>query len=620
MMMLEDIDKDAVDFKPNYDETVDEPLTLPSKFPYLLCGNNSGIAVGMSSDLVSHNFTEVSEGIKYYLDHKDCSIEDLMQFIKGPDFPTRGKIINGEELVNIYKTGQGSVKVVAHYDIEKKGNKTLLIFHDIPYGTDITTGVIAPLKKLVIEDGYEAFEDIYAECVDSDKQYYDITVTLGKGADVAKCLEILFQKTRLQSTIKINQSVIVNKEPKLLNLKQLIQYWVNYRSGIIKRIALTDYAKTNHKLTVTIGLQKCMSDIDQLISLIRGSDSRADAKVKIIKAFTLNDEQAEAVLDMKLSKLSRLDLTALDEDQKNYEETLAKIKDIIDNEERRYEIIKKDLDDIKKVIGEDKRLTEIHYAEPVAGVKTDKPLVKDEYLIYTDGLHESIGGIMTVDNNLVDVVSAYSAKDIMVYTKQGEMRPLGSAGESIIGATVRGKKDKFVCITRKGNIKVSAVADYKWTKVNERMLKIKDGDELLYADFCDDNDTVMLLGKDDHILKLSIKDFPVATKLTVGVKSGFAEIVAATVVSESDMLVFMTSDNKAKLTPVKDFALDTRGNKGQLIADKTSFMRRFDAFRESLYLVPQNGKVIVVGRGKLSIKGRTAVGAALTSRSVTEII
>ena len=222
MLMLEDIEKNAVEFKPNYDETLDEPLTLPSKFPYLLCGNNSGIAVGMSSDLVSHNFTEVSQAIKYYLDNKQCSIADLMQFIKGPDFPTKGKILNGEELLNIYTTGQGAVKVAAHYDIHKKGNKTLLVFHDVPYGIEITSGVLAPLKKLVIEDGYDVFEDFYAECTNDEKQYYDITITLAKDADVAKCLEILFHKTRLQDSIKINQTVIINKEPKLLNLKQLI--------------------------------------------------------------------------------------------------------------------------------------------------------------------------------------------------------------------------------------------------------------------------------------------------------------------------------------------------------------------------------------------------------------
>ena len=620
MLMLEDIDKNAVEFKPNYDDTLDEPTTLPSKFPYLLCGNNSGIAVGMSSDLVSHNFTEVSQAIKYYLDNKNCSIADLMQFIKGPDFPTKGKILNGEELLNIYTTGQGAVKVAAHYDIQKKGHKTLLVFHDIPYGIEITSGVLAPLKKLVIEDGYEVFEDFYAECTNDEKQYYDITITLAKDADVAKCLEILFHKTRLQDSIKINQTVIINKEPKLLNLKQLIEYWVNYRSNIIKRIAQTDYAKTNHKLTVTIGLQKCMSNIDQLVSLIRNADNRAAAKSAIMKVFELNDEQAEAVLDMKLSKLSRLDLTELDNDRKKHEETLAQLKNIIENEIERHNIIKKDLDDIKKVIGEDKRLTEIHYNQPMIGVKTDKPLIKKEYLVYEDGVHMDVGGINIISNNLVDVVFAYSSQDIVAYTESGEMSPVSALSSNIKGAVVKGSKGKFVTVTRNGNIKVSAASEYKWTKANEKMLKLKDGDSLVYADFCDDDDYLMLFDGYDHVLKLSIKELPVAGKLTVGVKSGFATIAAATVVNDSDMLLFVTKDNKGKLTAVKDFSEDSRGNKGQMIVADTTVMKRFDAGRELIYIIPKTGKVQTVNRDKISIKGRTAVGASVTTRAVNKII
>lgn len=160
MMILEDIEKKCVDTRPNFDESTTEPVSLPSKFPYLLCGNNSGIAVGMSSDLVSHNFTEVMGAINYYMDNKGCSIADLMQFIKGPDFPTGGLITNGEELLNIYSTGRGSIKVYAHYEISKKGAKTVITFKDIPYGVEIDGGVKAPLKKLVLDDGYDIFEDI----------------------------------------------------------------------------------------------------------------------------------------------------------------------------------------------------------------------------------------------------------------------------------------------------------------------------------------------------------------------------------------------------------------------------------------------------------------------------
>ena len=617
MMLLEDIEKNCVDTRPNFDESTTEPVSLPSKFPYLLCGNNSGIAVGMSSDLVSHNFTEVMGAINYYMDHKDCSIADLMQFIKGPDFPTGGLITNGEELLNIYSTGRGSIKVYSHYEISKKGAKTVITFKDIPYGVEIDSGVKAPLKKLVLDDGYDIFEDI--DVRKAGPRNFDILVTLSKNADVAKALEILFAKTRLCDSIKINQTVLVNGEPKLLNLKELIAYWVNYRSDIIKKIAATDYQKTNHKLTVTLGLQKCMSDIDLLVSLIRNSDNRAAAKIAIMKAFELNDEQADAVLDMKLSKLSRLDLTELNDEEKNLRETLAKLKDTIDNEENRYNIIREQLKEIKGVLGKDERLTEIQFTRPVEGLKTDEPLIKKEWQIYRDGLHGSVDGTTVVTNDLVDVVFAYGSEDIYAYSADGELGIISELAGKIEGAAVKDSQKKVVAVTANGNIKISSIEEYKLKK-SEKVMKLKDGDSIKFVGFCDDDDFLMLYDGNAHILKLAIKDLPVASKMTLGVKSGFTTIASAAVVKDNSLLLFATSDNKGKFTAVKDFTADSRGNKGQLVPENTKYMRLFDENRENIYLIPKQGNAVTLARNKLSVKGRTAIGASMTSRAVIGII
>ena len=617
MMLLEDIEKNCVDTRPNFDESTTEPVSLPSKFPYLLCGNNSGIEVGMSSDLVSHNFTEVMGAINYYMDHKDCSIADLMQFIKGPDFPTGGLITNGEELLNIYSTGRGSIKVYSHYEISKKGAKTVITFKDIPYGVEIDSGVKAPLKKLVLDDGYDIFEDI--DVRKAGPRNFDILVTLSKNADVAKALEILFAKTRLCDSIKINQTVLVNGEPKLLNLKELIAYWVNYRSDIIKKIAATDYQKTNHKLTVTLGLQKCMSDIDLLVSLIRNSDNRAAAKIAIMKAFELNDEQADAVLDMKLSKLSRLDLTELNDEEKNLRETLAKLKNIIDNEENRYNIIREQLKEIKGVLGKDERLTEIQFTRPVEGLKTDEPLIKKEWQIYRDGLHGSVDGTTVVTNDLVDVVFAYGPEDIYAYSADGELGLISELAGKIEGAAVKDSQKKVVAVTANGNIKVSSIEEYKLKK-SEKVMKLKDGDSIKFVGFCDDDDFLMLYDGNAHILKLAIKDLPVASKMTLGVKSGFTTIASAAVVKDNSLLLFATSDNKGKFTAVKDFTADSRGNKGQLVPENTKYMRLFDENRENIYLIPKQGNAVTLARNKLSVKGRTAIGASMTSRAVIGII
>lgn len=616
MLMLEGIEKNCIDTKPNFDETLMEPVNLPSKFPYLLCGNNSGIAVGMSSDLVSHNFTEVMGAINYYIDHKDCTVADLLQFIKGPDFPTGGLIVNGEELLDIYSIGRGSVKVYAHYEIAKKGNKTVITFKDLPYGVEIDSGVKAPLKKLVLEGGYDIFEDI--DVRKAGPRNFDILITLSKNADVAKALEILFAKTRLCDTIKINQVVLVNGEPKLLNLKELIAYWVDYRSRIIQRIANTDYQKTNHKLTVLLGLQKCMSDIDLLISLIRNSENRAAARNAIVKEFTLNSEQADAVLDMKLSRLSRLDLVELNQDKVNLEDTLVKLKNIIDNEYVRYDIIRGELKGIKDILGADERLTEIKINKPIEGVES-APIVKKEWKIYQDGLHSSLDGVETISNSLVDIVFAYSPEDIIAYSKNGELGSLQELTGEIAGAVVRDKQKKLVAVTTNGNIKISNVSDYKFKK-REKIMKLKENDSLKFMGLCDDGDYLMLLDASGKVLKLSIKELPVAGKLTLGVKSGFTSIAAAAVVKDSSLLFFATRDNKGKFTAAKDFSVDSRGNKGQTVPENTIYMRVIEDGREHLYLIPKAGNTISLARTKLSLKSKNAIGATISTRIIVNIL
>ena len=623
MLMLEDLNKDAVDFKPNYDETTVEPVTLPSKFPYLLCGNNSGIAVGLSSDLVSHNFTEVSSAIKWYMTHKeDCSIADLMQFIKGPDFPTGGIITNGEELLNIYTTGRGILQIKPHYDIVKKGAETVIIFHDLPYGVEIDSGVKEPLKKLVNEDGYEEFKDIDVRKV--GPRNFDIIITLNRSADVKKCLEILFNKTRLADNVKINQTIIIDGEPRLLNLKDLIATWVNYRSRIISRIARNDYDKTNHKLTVTLGLQKCLSDIDKLINIVRGAENRAAAHKELKAAFTLSDEQADAVLDMKLSRLSRLDLAELNADEKELEETLAKLKDIMDNEETRYHIIADQLDEIKKVVGKDERLTEIQYARPT--ITADKPIIKKEWFI-------TFGGVIGADelsvstktkfvpSDLKQVVFAYQPEDIVTYDANGYFYAAGkNDGAELIGGFVRAGKSKMVTVTANGSIKVSAASEYKFSK-SERAIRLKEDDALIFADECNDDDTILIYcAEAAKVLRLNVGDLPVASKLTLGVKTGFASVSSAAIIGDNDLLLSVNDKWQAKLVYGKNFNRgDQRGNKGQSLPEDNIKLIKFDEGRDSIYLMPKMGASFAISRDKVSIKGKMSVGALLSTRPLVDI-
>ena len=613
MLMLEDINRDCVEMKPNYSGETMEPATLPSRFPWILCGNNSGIAVGMSSDIVSHNFTEVAEGIKYYIDNPSCTTADLMQFIKGPDFPTGGMILNGDDLLNIYTTGRGAVKVAAHYDVINSGGKTSIIFKDLPYGVEIESGIKTPIKKLVLEDGYDVFEDINVE--KAGPRNFNIKITLSRGANISKCLELLFSKTRLADTVKINNTFIVNGEPRLLSLKDMIVNWVNYRSNIILKISRNQYEKVSHKLTVVIGLQKCMSNIDKLIQLIRNAANDTEAKNGIMKEFTLTDEQATAVLEIKLGRLSRIDVQKLNDEQKELEDESERLINIINNEPVRFKIIKQELDEIKQTLGADERLTEIYHS-----VQSEQLMPREKQLInvYSDGLHDSNGTV--IDNNIIDVVFTNDAAKIFGYSATGELQLVNAPAGEIIGAFTKDTKNKLVTVTRNGNIKITNINEYKLTKSGEKLIKLKDGDELAYADLCDDNDYLILFDGGRNILKLSIKDLPTAGKLTMGVKSGFKTICAATVVNESDKLLFVTADNKGKFTAVKDFSTDSRGNKGQMIVENIKFMRRFDDIRTEFYAVPQQGKVLTINKNKISLKGKSAIGATISSKAIRKII
>lgn len=608
-LMLEDIDKDAVSFKPNYDETMMEPVTLPSKFPFILCGNNSGIAVGMSSDIVSHNFTEVAAAIKYYLSNPTCSVADLMQYIKGPDFPTGGKIINGQDLLSIYNTGSGSVKIQAHYDVIKlNGGKHKLVFHDIPYGVEIDSGVKAPLKKLVVEEGLDYFEDIDVSKV--GPRNFDITITISKNIDPAQALNTLFVKTRLQDSVKINNTFIIDGEPRILNLKQMIVYWVSYRNKVITNIAKSDAAKTNHKLTIVLGLQKCMSNIDKLIELIRSSATRAEAKSSIQKEFSLNDEQTDAVLDMKLSRLNKLDLAELNDQQKKLEEELAHLRKVINDPAERSKIIIADLDEIKKIVGEDKRLTEIQTnAAPIVTQQTS-----------TDSKKIGVLREIVVKNSFnrpVSVIRAADAADIYVYDKNANMKNISDSKTALdpIGAFVK-RGDVLVSVSKNGLVKLSSLAEYKGK--SEAICKIKDGDELIYASSAAEGDYLFLFDGEDHVLKLKLNEFKCTGKKTVGVLGSGRRVVSAVVAKENDYLLFVNKENQGKLVSVSDFSDDVRGGKGQKIAPAV-FMRNFDRNRATLLVSFKNSDKEIKAQ-KISVRTKDAAGALISSQKIINIL
>lgn len=625
-LMLEDINKDCVDFVPNYDNTKEEPLTLPSKFPYILCGNNSGIAVGLSSDIVSHNFTEVMGAINFYLDKRgDVTTAELMQYIKGPDFPTGGYISNGEDLLNIYSTGVGAVKVYAHYDVrylDAKKNRAEIIFHDVPYGVSIEDNIKAPLKKLVLDDGHDEFEDI---TVQRNSRGFDITVKLAAGTNVAAALNTLYTKTGLSRTIKINNTFVVNGEPRVLNLKGLIKAWVDYRSGIISRIAQNNLQKAQHKLAVTQGLIKCMDDVDVTIALIRQSQNNAEAAQKLKEHFGLTDEQADAILAMRLSSLTHTDVNKLFTDEKELDTTIGNLKNLIADELLRYKQIKEDLSSIKAVLGEDKRLTEIRYNRPVEGVTNDDIITRNVYPVYKSGLTALNAG------DIIDEVSAYNEKDIYVYNNEGylfntiaDQDDLSASANSNIGAMVKPQDNQLadnylITVTARGYIKKTKATELKFKK-KERIVRLGENDTLICAGFATNEQYVVVVDfEGNYCLKLAVSDLPEASKLTMGLRIG-CEVRSATICGTGDQLLAVTTDRKAKFIMADTLSVNKRGNKGQSIVEHTDFIKNFPPYRECIYVVNGGGRVTKIPRNKLAVKSKNAAGASIATIASNRII
>lgn len=604
-LMLEDINKNCVKMRSNYDETETEPSLLPSKFPNILCNGNAGIAVGLSSSLLPHNYNEVCEAISYYLDHNDCSVKDLMNFIKGPDFPTGGQIINGEELLAAYESGVGVVRVRSNYIINQKTNgKTEILFLDLPYGVELTDGVLTPLKKLVVEEGYNEIEDYTWAAVNGMPQ---LSVILEKNADVQSVLNVIFNKTRLQTSIKLNNMVIDKKEPKTFNLKELIAAYVNHRSNIITAIARTDLENAKHRLTVVIGLQKCLSNIDTLINLIRNADNRAAAKMAIMKHFELTDEQAEAILEIKLARLSRLDIHALDDEKAELEAKIIKFNDIITNYATRAKMIKEDLKDMRQYCKGD-RLTTI-------SINADAlPIEQQEYKWYNVVDGKAIAEEPT--NDTVDYLWARSSQEIVSYGSDGTIGLVTGSGHNVGAFTLDTSKKIVVSVTKNGQIKATLLSEYNNFAKRTKVMKIKDGDELVYVGLANKDDYILIVNC-SKALKLPVSDLTTAGKLTVGVKCGITDVVRACVVNDNDILFMGTADMKGHLINAKDFSVDSKGNKGQTITENTAFLIKVND--RGIIAKFRSGKPQIIPNSKLSLKGKTAIGASVATKIVTNI-
>lgn len=341
--LLRDIDKDTVDFIPNYDDSMQEPDVLPARVPNLLLNGSSGIAVGMATNIPPHSLNELVDGLLYLLDNKDASLEELMQFIKGPDFPTAGIIYGKKGIIEAYRTGRGRVKIRAKTHIEKKPNKDIIVIDELPYQTN-KARLIEQIAELVKEKQIEGIAEVRDE---SDREGIRVVIELKRDAMSEIVLNNLFKSTTMENTFGVIMLAIHNKEPKIFSLKELLTLFLNHRKTIIIRRSIFELQKARARAHILEGLKIALDNIDAVIKLIRASAETSEAKEGLMSKFNLSEIQANAILEMRLSRLTGLEREKIDNELSDLKKEIARLEDLLKSEELLENLIRDELKEIR---------------------------------------------------------------------------------------------------------------------------------------------------------------------------------------------------------------------------------------------------------------------------------
>ena len=632
-LMLEGIDRGGVKFKPNYDETTTEPVLLPSIFPNILCNGNSGIAIGMATSLVPHNLKEVVNGIVAYLNFKSISLEQLMKHIPGPDFPTGGTIINSGDIAEIYRTGTGTVTLRSKYNIERIKNQDHIVITEVPYLVNIEDGIIESLKKLVVENEFDLIEDYENN---TGKDGVNLRIILKKGANVYRVLDTLWKNTRLQSTQRVSNTVISNGNPVVLDLKGLIVEYVKHRHIVISNIAKFDLDKIEGRIVVLEALLKALAQIDEVIRLIKAADDKADARLKLMAFLKINEVQANAILDMKLSRLSKLDGVEIKAELGELQEKKKVLIDLIANESSREMIMKKELLNMSAKYGDARRTVLSNLTDDAA---EGAPIEKVNIVMMSDG------GIFTTQQDLKNldikrkgsllnssaigvVCGAKTDETISVFTEDGSLTQLkvltlslenlerGLLNSAPLAAfdlnNASTLKQYILFITSGGLIKKTPTSEYLNSRNLSRTIRLKGDQTLIFVGMADDSDYVAIL--DEKMAYFKVSEITTTSKATIGSKGiASGRAIAAAVIGENDFLLMLNSQGQGKLTKASDFVVTTRGGVGQVVPDTVQICKKMDS-----YFIFDGSKNNYITANP-SVKGRDSVGAKVITGTPIKI-
>lgn len=595
--LLKGIKKKNVDFIPNYDETLEEPVTLPAIFPNLLCNPNNGIGVAVACSWAPHNLREVAQAIEDYIDKKE-------PMLSGPDFPTGGVIINKDDIPSIMRTGHGSVRVRGKYNIEK--NK--IIFYEIPYGETIE-GILAKIGEVCDKKEIEGIVDAHDE---SNKKGIRIVIECSKSANPESIVTKLFAKTPLQSSFSYNQVALIDKTPTELNLKDCIRIYLEHNKECLIKETKFDIAEATKRLEIVRGLLKGLLIIDELIAMIKASASSAVAKETLVNKYSFTEVQAKAILAMRLSSLAKLESIELNNEKAELEKNLDDWKDIVNNEERQISIIKERLASLVKKYGDDRRTDlmqidikskekEIAEVTPVdvVVVTTESGLIKKVPVSNFRVQRKGGRGTKTQDDAIMDSIKTNTIDYLLFFSNKGKLYrtivdnvpdgtnttkgvPINSLikldnNEKIIAVTSlhRQKLPKFaIFYTKQGMLKKTYLEEYLGAKRNAGIaaIKLREGDSVASVIFQDDEEDIIITKKGIHI-RFDTKDIGALSRNTMGIRGiklneGDEVIAALPIHKTTDNLAIVTTDGLGKKVALKEITKQSYGGKGSSISKK----------------------------------------------------
>lgn len=656
--MMADIDKQTVDFMPNFDETLKEPVVLPSRFPNLLVNGSSGIAVGMATNIPPHNLVEVIDGVVKLIDDPDMSTEDLMEYIKGPDFPTGGIIIGRQGIRDAYQTGRGRIIVRAKVKIEQiSPTKSSLIVTELPYQVN-KSKLIEKIAELVRDKRIEGISDIRDE---TDKSGMRIVIELKRDVNPNIVLNLLYKHTQMQETFGVIMLALVNNEPKILTLKQAIFHYIDHQRDVIVRRTRYDLNKAQNRAHILEGLIIALDNLDAVINLIRSSKTVQVAKDGLIKKFNLSEKQAQAILDMRLQRLTGLERQKIEQEYDELLKTIKYLKDVLANDDMIYDIIKKELGELKRKYGDQRRtsissdvgeidIEDLIQEEEVVITFTHFGYIKrmpiDTYRIQKRG-GKGIQGLQTREDDFVEKIFITSTHHyIMFFTNKGKVYRLkayeipeasrqarGTAivnllqldsGEKITAAFAVKEFDdmhNLVLATEKGLIKKISLKDLDTNRrVGLIAITLRENDELISVQMTDGNDELIIGTRLGLAIRFSEKDVRVMGRTAQGVKAinlNKDDIVIGMglVIPDGEVLV-VTEKGYGKRTHMSEYRLQARGGKGIItsnITEKTGELVSIKVVRgdEDVMLINSDGTIIRLGIDNIPVIGRNTQGVTL---------